>query len=155
MNKNKCKNFKLIAPTKITYRRQRKSRLYKCFSAPPIFCILLLRLIITKLAKYILQVQVMFVWKRNKLYYIYINTICKWKAISKVFFNYPQSISPLHGLLVSFIWQQIFIKIDKVENKMVPLSNRFSLFLCHLLQSGTFNLMVLFNASSSCLFNSQ
>ena len=92
---------------------------------------LLLGLKITKSAKYIFQVQVIFVWARYKSRYIYINTIYIIKTSTVVhnagrqsYLYYPQmwGYHPSMGALSPFIVaslriNQIYIKIDKVKIK--------------------------------------
>ena len=95
------------------------------------FHTLLLGLKITKSAKYIFQVQVMFVWARYKSYNIYINTIYIIKTSTVVhnagrqgYLYYPEmwAYHPSMGALSPFIVarlriNQIYIKIGKVKIK--------------------------------------
>ena len=83
----------------------------------------LLGLKITKSAKYIFQVQVMFVWARYKSFYIYINTIYvnknhhSWSPRLS-FIIRKCGVSPFYGLIVASLRiNQFYIKIDKVKTK--------------------------------------
>ena len=80
-NKNKYKNFQLIAPTKTNLKIAEEQIVQGIVLATTTCHTLLLGLQSTFLLglavawKYIFQVQVMFVWARYKSIYIYINTI--------------------------------------------------------------------------------
>ena len=72
-NKNKYKNFQLIASTKNNLKIAEEQIVQGIVLATTTCHTLLLGLVVAW--KYIFQVQVMFVWERYKLLYIYINMI--------------------------------------------------------------------------------
>ena len=72
-NINKYKNFQLIASTKNNLKIAEEQIVQGIVLATTTCHTLLLGLVVAW--KYIFQVQVMFVWERYKLLYIYINMI--------------------------------------------------------------------------------
>ena len=120
------KNFQLLGSTKNSLKISEE----KIVQGIQLFATtashtLLLGLKITKSAKYIFQVQVMFVLARYNSFYIYINTILKTNTVvhnvgpqGYPLLSINVGVSPFYGLIVaSPRINQTFIKIDKVKIK--------------------------------------